>query len=71
MIKFCVLLATILVLVSGAPKAGISRADDLVLADYCDTSACSLPDCRCISTDIPGGLDVSETPQVFKLIYSY
>ncbi|KAK9739759.1 hypothetical protein QE152_g8712 [Popillia japonica] len=39
MIKFCVLLAAILVLVSSTPKSGISRADDLVLAEACDASA--------------------------------
>lgn len=68
MIKFCVLLAAILVLVSSTPKSGISRADDLVLAEACDASACSLPDCRCMSTDIPGGLDISEIPQVLILV---
>ncbi len=33
-------------------------------APYCNTELCISPECRCSSTDIPGGLSVSETPQV-------
>lgn len=33
-----------------------------------DAETCDLPDCRCSSTSIPGGLDRSETPQVNKYL---
>lgn len=33
-------------------------------APLCNTDLCVLPDCRCSSTDIPGRLNPSETPQV-------
>ena len=33
-------------------------------ADTCDPQKCKLPKCRCSGTDIPGGLNVSSTPQM-------
>ena len=30
----------------------------------CNSAVCQLPDCRCSTTDIPGGFDRSEVPQV-------
>lgn len=38
--------------------------DELVLADACDEEACQLPDCRCSSSSIPGGLNPRDVPQV-------
>ncbi len=32
----------------------------------CKPELCQLPDCRCSSTEIPGGLDPRNTPQVRK-----
>lgn len=39
---------------------------ELPLGQPCDPEACQLPDCRCSTTDIPGGLDPRDTPQVKK-----
>ena len=36
-------------------------------AQPCDQSACQLPDCRCASTDVPGGLSSSEVPQIVTI----
>lgn len=38
--------------------------EELVLADVCDEEDCQLPDCRCSSTNIPGGLNPRDVPQV-------
>lgn len=38
-------------------------------AQPCDASACKLPNCRCASTDIPGGLPASETPQIVTVSF--
>ncbi|CAH2098303.1 unnamed protein product [Euphydryas editha] len=35
----------------------------LELATSCDPEACRLPECRCSSTNIPGGLAARDTPQ--------
>lgn len=45
----------------GAPQRGY---DVFELAENCNEALCSLPNCRCSSTQIPGGLTSSETPQV-------
>lgn len=43
----------------------VSLADDeLDLAEGCDEELCQLPDCRCSSTNIPGGLASRDVPQV-------
>lgn len=33
-------------------------------AEPCDQAKCQPPDCRCASTDIPGGLSIKDTPQI-------
>ena len=38
-------------------------------AQPCDESQCKLPDCRCAGTDIPGGLPVSDTPQIVMISF--
>ena len=38
--------------------------DQSTPAQPCDESKCKLPNCRCASTVIPGGLQVNETPQI-------
>ncbi|XP_059056288.1 chitin deacetylase 8-like [Achroia grisella] len=37
--------------------------NELRLAEPCDEQLCQLPDCRCSSTEIPGGLQPRDTPQ--------
>ncbi|XP_013186778.1 chitin deacetylase 8-like [Amyelois transitella] len=39
------------------------------LAEPCDEEACKLPDCRCSSTSIPGGLAARDTPQFVLLTF--
>ncbi|XP_022240245.1 uncharacterized protein LOC106458349 isoform X2 [Limulus polyphemus] len=41
----------------------------LVQASGCNPSKCLAPDCRCGGSDIPGGLPLSETPQVVLLTF--
>lgn len=43
-----------------------SGEDGLTLAEPCDAEACQLPDCRCSSTNIPGGLAARDVPQVIR-----
>lgn len=38
--------------------------EELPLAEECDKELCKLPDCRCSSIEIPGGLLPRDTPQV-------
>lgn len=38
-------------------------------AQPCDESQCKLPDCRCASTDTPGGLSLSDTPQIVMISF--
>nr|XP_012558396.2 chitin deacetylase 8-like [Hydra vulgaris] len=33
-------------------------------ASLCDESKCKLPNCRCASEEIPGGLPITDTPQI-------
>lgn len=40
-------------------------------ADACKDDVCISPDCRCSSTNIPGGLDKSEIPQVSIAFHSH
>lgn len=61
MVRIVVLLAVAVSVVLGAPKTG---RVPFQLATSCDPEKCRLPDCRCFSTDIPGNLEPSETPQV-------
>lgn len=61
MFKF-VVLGCLIALAVGAPKSG----ERLDLAGSCNEELCKLPDCRCSSTSIPGGLDPKEVPQVNK-----
>lgn len=42
----------------------VADEDELTLAESCDQEACQLPDCRCSSTGIPGGLSTRDVPQV-------
>ncbi|XP_075985864.1 chitin deacetylase 8-like [Anticarsia gemmatalis] len=42
---------------------------DVPLAVSCDVEACQLPDCRCSSTDIPGGLLPRDTPQFVTITF--
>lgn len=59
--RFALLTAFAISAVFGAPK---TDRVDLELAKNCDPELCQVPNCRCFSTDIPGGLQPSETPQV-------
>lgn len=57
-----ILLIGVLVAVSfGAPPPAYDARE---LAESCNEEACRLPNCRCSSTQIPGGLTALETPQV-------
>lgn len=62
---------------SSSEESGVSSEDsseskeeseestkELVLAEPCDEEACQLPNCRCSSTSIPGGLNPRNVPQV-------
>ncbi|KAI8423638.1 hypothetical protein MSG28_012698 [Choristoneura fumiferana] len=40
-----------------------SEEEGLTLAEPCDAESCQLPDCRCSSTNIPGGLAARDVPQ--------
>lgn len=42
---------------------------DISLAEPCNPVACQLPECRCSTTDIPGGLAARDTPQVGSFNY--
>jgi len=59
MFKFLALLLAVSAIALGAPNSKSNRA-----AGPCDSSACSLPACRCLGTDVPGNLDTSEIPQL-------
>lgn len=61
MVRIVVLLSFALSAALAAPKTGRVPFE---LAGSCDPEKCRLPECRCFSTDIPGGLDSTETPQV-------
>lgn len=37
---------------------------ELPQAEPCNENICKLPECRCSSVDIPGGLAPRDTPQV-------
>ncbi|KAJ8708748.1 hypothetical protein PYW08_010130 [Mythimna loreyi] len=43
--------------------------DELKLAEECDEELCKLPNCRCSSTDIPGGLLPRDTPQFVTITF--
>lgn len=55
--------AIILALIVSAAASALPAAREKT-APYCDPAQCVLPDCRCSSLDIPGGLTPAETPQV-------
>lgn len=59
-------LASIAVLLALGAFTFVECQQDAALE--CDPEACQLPTCRCLSTDIPGGLDKRNTPQVSKLL---
>ncbi|XP_041971492.1 chitin deacetylase 8-like [Aricia agestis] len=59
--KWPILLLPLLVLVFAE--------DELPLAELCDEEQCKLPECRCSSTDIPGGLPARDTPQFVLLTF--
>lgn len=45
----------------------VAVADHLPLAEPCVENQCILPNCKCSSTDIPGGLQPRDTPQVRQI----
>ncbi|XP_072946452.1 chitin deacetylase 8-like [Epargyreus clarus] len=47
----------------------LAIAREFQLAETCDKEACQLPDCRCSSTDIPGGLLPRNTPQFVVITF--
>ncbi|KAL4716743.1 hypothetical protein ACJJTC_001899 [Scirpophaga incertulas] len=47
----------------------VADDDELPLAEICDQEACQLPDCRCSSTSIPGGLEPRDTPQFVMVTF--
>lgn len=57
-----------IVLAVVAVSAAASNDTDLPLAEYCNgpPTNCKLPDCRCSGTDIPGGFNVTDIPQVSR-----
>ena len=57
------LLLPSLLLPSLLPPVGATPAKPCVEAD------CKLPNCRCASTNIPGGLQPSETPQIVTISF--
>lgn len=65
MVRKVLFIALAVTTVLGAPKTG---RVDLELATSCDPTNCQLPNCRCFSTDIPGGFQATETPQVIMKI---
>ncbi|XP_026316030.1 uncharacterized protein LOC113227352 [Hyposmocoma kahamanoa] len=50
--------------------AAVSGNADLLLAEPCDAQSCSLPDCQCSSTTIPGNLAARDTPQFVTLTFT-
>ena len=50
-------------------SVGIRVPSPTSLADTCQTTQCQLPDCRCAGTDIPGGLDRNNTPQIVTISF--
>ncbi|CAH2058121.1 unnamed protein product, partial [Iphiclides podalirius] len=44
-------------------------AEELPLAKACDEELCKLPNCRCSSSNIPGGLQARDTPQFVLLTF--
>ncbi|CAK1589664.1 unnamed protein product [Parnassius mnemosyne] len=63
----------LLVILIPALFAAIAVADgdnkELPLAEACDEDLCKLPNCRCSSTEIPGGLKPRDTPQFVLLTF--
>lgn len=57
---------TIIVLLFAVAFAEEGDDEELALAETCDEELCKLPDCRCSSTSIPGGLLARDIPQVSK-----
>ncbi|KAG6456226.1 hypothetical protein O3G_MSEX009625 [Manduca sexta] len=45
------------------------EAGELPSAEPCDEEACKLPECRCSSTNIPGGLAPRDTPQFVSVTF--
>lgn len=37
-------------------------------AEKCTSDNCKGPDCKCASTDVPGGLDSKDIPQVTRMM---
>lgn len=72
-VLFTVLLACVLATPHSRPVTDeVAEKPQLFdLAEACDAEACQLPDCRCSSTDIPGGLAARDTPQVSCLAMIY
>lgn len=77
LIGFFVLIVASAIADSSSEESGVSGEDsseskeeseestkELVLAEPCDEEACQLPNCRCSSTSIPGGLNPRNVPQV-------
>lgn len=64
MIKYLILVSTI---AAAFAAPSFLDTDDYLRAAACTAENCKAPDCRCASTNIPGGLNASETPQVHFL----
>lgn len=41
----------------------------LRVAGKCSPDTCKLPDCRCVGTDIPGGIPMEDTPMMIMLTF--
>ena len=61
--KMYLFLSSLLLLLLPLPPVGATPAKPCVEAD------CKLPNCRCASTGIPGGLTPSETPQIVMISF--
>ncbi|XP_047036825.1 chitin deacetylase 8-like [Helicoverpa zea] len=70
---WCVLVLAALVLADeneGSSESSESQeVPELPLAEECDEELCKVPDCRCSSTEIPGGLLPRDTPQFVTVTF--
>lgn len=60
----------ILLALIGYASAAVIPSSQGKAAPFCNTAECIPPNCRCMSTDIPGGLTKEETPQVIEILIS-
>ncbi|KAF2900102.1 hypothetical protein ILUMI_06083 [Ignelater luminosus] len=64
--KTLILIGLFVVSALAAPRSGY---EELELAKKCDKELCQLPNCRCSSAGIPGGLNAKDVPQLVLLTF--